>query len=273
MREEEQMTNENDEKSQREWEEDLLEHIYGLWRQDQKISVTEYAMEKELYERKASVIVASLVKQGYLDPSSKKGMLELTEKGQVKGMDVLTRHQKLTQFMQMVSGMPRREAEEDACRIEHFISPKGLKGIDNFLMFGDVYDRKYEGMDFYAIYGAGEFEMMMGIYELERRNPRVFSSNYDKFERTVLLRVGRKSSYFLLQPRENAVIGYVWYLMYGKWTIAEKEEGGYRLPDNIFSYMTNPTIPVTEAEAVIAVTEFEDTPIVIECCELNIHVW
>ncbi len=83
----------DDEKTQREREEDLLEFIYSLWRQEKEISVTEYAMEKGMYERKAAAMVNSLVKQGYLDPSSKKGMLKLTEKGQVKGLDILARHE------------------------------------------------------------------------------------------------------------------------------------------------------------------------------------
>ena len=199
-------------------------------------------------------------------------MLKLTEKGQVKGLDILARHEKLTQFMQMISGMDREEAQEDACRLEHYISPKALKGIDNFLMFGDVYDRKYEGMDFYAVYGEGEFEMVMGIYELERRNPRFFSVNHDKFQQTAILRVEKKKSWFYIQPKEHDEIGHVWYREYGKWVKAPKEDGRYRFPDGIFSYMANPKVPFTEAEAVVAITEFDGEPIIIECCELNIHI-
>lgn len=263
----------NDEKTQREWEEDLLEFIYHLWRQDRQISVTEYAMEKGLHEKKAAGLVNSLVKQGYLEPFSRKKMLTLTEKGQVKGLDILARHEKLTQFMQMISGMSREEAQEDACRLEHYISPKGLKGIDNFLMFGDVYDRRYEGVDFYATYGKGEFEMMMGIYELERRNPRLLSANHDKFEQTAILKVEKKKSWFYIQPRKNAQTGYVWYREHESWVQAPKEDGRYRLPDTVFSYTANPSVPVMEAETIIAVTEFEEEPIIIECCELNIHIW
>lgn len=263
----------DEEKTQREREEDMLEFVYSLWRQDREISTAGYAMEMGLHERKAASMTASLVKQGYLEASSKKNMLKLTEKGQVKGLDILARHEKLTQFMQMISGMNREEAQEDACRLEHYISPEGLKGIDNFLMFGDVYDRRYEGMDFYAAYGEGEFEMTMGIYELERRNPRFFSANQDKFDQTVILRVEKKKSWFLIQPKETVRIGYFWYREHGKWVMAPEEEGRYRLPDGIFSFTANPTIPVTEAEAIIAITEFEEEPIIIECCELNIHIW
>ena len=47
-------------------------------------------------------------------------------------MECLARHEKLTQFFQMVSGMDQQRAQEDACRVEHYISPEGLKGIENF---------------------------------------------------------------------------------------------------------------------------------------------
>ncbi len=74
------------------------------------------------------------------------GHLELSDKGKLEGMECLARHEKLTQFFQMVSGMDQQRAQEDACRVEHYISPEGLKGIENFLQYGDVYDRVYDDM-------------------------------------------------------------------------------------------------------------------------------
>lgn len=70
----------------------------------------------------------------------------------------------------MVSGMEQEEAQEDACRIEHVISQKALEGIDGFLKYGDVYDRSYKGMDMYNVFGEGTFEILLGIYQPERRN-------------------------------------------------------------------------------------------------------
>ncbi len=88
----------------------------------------------------AAGLVRSLVKKGFLcEPEN--GHLELSDKGKLEGMECLARHEKLTQFFQMVSGMDQKRAQEDACRVEHYISPEGLKGIENFLQYGDVYDR------------------------------------------------------------------------------------------------------------------------------------
>ena len=44
---------------------------------------------------------------------------ELSDKGKLEGMECLARHEKLTQFFQMVSGMDQQRAQEDACRVEH----------------------------------------------------------------------------------------------------------------------------------------------------------
>lgn len=104
-------------------------------------------------------------------------------------MECLARHEKLTQFFQMVSGMDQQRAQEDACRVEHYISPEGLKGIENFLQYGDVYDRVYDDMDLYTFYEDGEFLMAFGLYEPERRNPRFLAPEYGKLEHSVILRV------------------------------------------------------------------------------------
>lgn len=104
-------------------------------------------------------------------------------------MECLARHEKLTQFFQMVSGMDQQRAQEDACRVEHYISPEGLKGIENFLQYGDVYDRVYDDMDLYTFYEDGEFPMAFGLYEPERRNPRFLAPEYGKLEHSVILRV------------------------------------------------------------------------------------
>ena len=117
------------------------------------------------------------------------GHLELTDKGKLEGMECLARHEKLTQFFQMVSGMEQQRAQEDACRVEHYISPEGLKGIENFLQYGDVYDRVYDDMDLYTFYEDGDFPMAFGLYEPERRNPRFLATEYEKLEYSVILRV------------------------------------------------------------------------------------
>lgn len=216
-----------------EMEEDLLEFVYRLWRQDAQITAKEYARENNITGKEASGLVKSLVRKGFLCEPEKNGVLELTEKGKLEGMNCLARHEKLTQFFQMIGGMQQERAQEDACRVEHYISPEGLRGIENFLQYGDVYDRTYEDMDFYSFYRTGSFKMAYGLYEPERRNPRFLAAEYDRFESSVLLEIGERKNAFCLQLKKGEEIGYFWYRRKDEWILVEPENGGYRLPTDI----------------------------------------
>ena len=256
-----------------EMEEDLLEFVYRLWRQDIQMTVKEYARENDMTGKEAAGLVRSLIKKGFLCELDKKSYLVLTEKGKLEGMNCLARHEKLTQFFQLIAGMEQERAQEDACRIEHYISSEGLRGIENFLQYGDVYDRVYDDMDFYNMYEEGTFRMAYGLYEPERRNPRFLAAEYDAFESSVLLEVGHSQNAFLLKLKEDKEIGCFWYQRKGEWLRTEPQSGVYRLPTDIFTYTANASIPITEANAMVAITRFEQEPIALDCRELNIHVW
>lgn len=259
-------------KARGELEEDLLEYVYRTWRHGRQITSKEYAREVSITGYEAAGLVRSLVKKGFLcEPEN--GHLELTDKGKLEGMECLARHEKLTQFFQMVSGMDQERAQEDACRVEHYISPEGLKGIENFLQYGDVYDRVYDDMDLYTFYEDGEFPMAFGLYEPERRNPRFLAPEYGKLEHSVILRVKKSQNCFLLRTKKDESIGYVWYRRDDEWIQAKEEKGVYHLPTDICTYTANTGIPITEAVAIIAITRFVQKPLPIDYRELNIHVW
>ncbi len=260
-------------KARGEQEEDLLEFVYRLWRQGRQITSKEYGREQEITGHEAAGLVRSLVKKGFLYDPGKNGNLELTEKGILEGMDCLARHEKLTQFFQMVSGMGQERAQEDACRVEHYISQEGLQGIENFLQYGDVYDRVYDDMDLYTFYGDGEFPMAFGLYEPERRNPRFLAAEYEKMEPSVLLKIKDAKNCFLLRLKKGESIGYLWYRRGEEWIQVKEENGVYRLPTDIFTYTANTGIPITEAVTILAVTRFEQEPLAMDYRELNVHVW
>lgn len=259
-------------KARGEMEGDLLECVYRKWRQGGQMTSKEYARTAGITGYEAAGLVRSLAAKGFLyEPGN--GNLELTEKGKMEGMECLARHEKLTQFFQMVSGMDQERAQEDACRIEHYISPEGLQGIENFLQYGDVYDRVYDDMDLYTFYGDGEFPMAFGLYEPERRNPRFLAAEYEKLEHSVILRIKKSEKCFLLRTKKEESLGFVWYRREEEWIQAKKEKGVYQLPTDIFTYTANTGIPITEAVAIIAITRFEEKPLQIDYRELNIHVW
>lgn len=260
-------------RSREERAEDLLEYLYRIWREEETVTIEEYATRKKISKRETNALVRILATRGYVTENKKTGELYLTEMGKMEGVDCLERHEKLTQFFQIVGGMDQEDAQEDACRIEHVISQRALNGIERFLKYGDVYDRTYQGMDLYSLYGEGTFEMLMGIYQLERRKPRILAQEDEKFESTVLMQVEKGRSHFILKKKETEEIGILWYLKNEKWIQARCEENRYSIPADIFRYTTNVTMPVTEAEAIIAFTPFEQEVVTIDCREINIHVW
>lgn len=260
-------------KARGEMEEDLLEYVYRIWRQGRTITTKEYSREAGITGYEARGLVRILTQKGYFYETEKKENLELTEKGKLKGMDCLARHEKLTQFFQMVSGMNQQRAEEDACRVEHYISTEGLKGIEDFMQYGDVYDRVYDDMDLYTAYGIGEFSMAFGLYEPERRNPRFLAPEYGKLESSVILKIGENQNCYLLRTKKEESLGFVWYRREEEWIQAKMDNGTYQLPTDIFTYTANTGSPITEAVAIIAITRFEEKPLQIDYRELNIHVW
>ena len=60
-------------------------------------------------------------------------MIQLTEKGLAKANDVYGRHQLLTKFLVMITGVPEDQAEENACRVEHDIDADVVEGIKKWV--------------------------------------------------------------------------------------------------------------------------------------------
>ena len=59
--------------------------------------------------------------------------IELTQKGREKSEGIYERHTLLTEFLQRVSGVSAKVAEEDACKMEHIISDETFQGIKRFM--------------------------------------------------------------------------------------------------------------------------------------------
>ena len=71
-----------------------------------------------------------LLKKENLVLSDKQGFLTLTEAGEKKAAVIYERHLLLTQLLKNI-GVDEKTAEEDACRIEHYISEKTFDAIKN----------------------------------------------------------------------------------------------------------------------------------------------
>jgi DtxR family Mn-dependent transcriptional regulator len=63
------------------------------------------------------------------------GHIKLTPEGDKVARDVIYRHEALTRFFAQALGINRETAEEDACKIEHVISPLSMERLAKFVEF------------------------------------------------------------------------------------------------------------------------------------------
>lgn len=66
------------------------------------------------------------------------GDIEFTPEGRKLAERVFKRHQYLTVFFKHIAKVPSDVAEADACRVEHVISDKAMKGIIAFLKENEI---------------------------------------------------------------------------------------------------------------------------------------
>jgi len=78
--------------------------------------------------------VSNLEKSGYII-HKKYGRIELTEKGYEAARNVYERHILLKKFFKDVLCLDSETSENDACKIEHFLSEKTVERIVNFVDF------------------------------------------------------------------------------------------------------------------------------------------
>ena len=63
------------------------------------------------------------------------GHIKLTPEGDKVARDVIRRHKALTRFFVQALGIDHETAEEDACKIEHVISPLSMERLAKFVEF------------------------------------------------------------------------------------------------------------------------------------------
>lgn len=113
--------------------EDYLEMILMLREQKGEVRSIDIATGLSVSKPSVSVAMKNLREDGYIVMNEDNRIL-LTEKGMEVASRVYRRHKALTRFLMML-GVSEDIAREDACKIEHDISPETfeaiLKHVDN----------------------------------------------------------------------------------------------------------------------------------------------
>lgn len=265
----------NLELSRSEREEDLLELLYRRYRDGYPMERGGICEEAEMQRQELDEFLQNMIREGYLEDTDPGEEIRLTDFGKVQGAECLSRHQNLTQFIQLVCGVDEKTAEENACRIEHVISGEVAEGFAGFLKYGDQAERRVRNSNLRFKYAPGRYPCRMCLYQPEIRYPRKLAEEQGWFEEQAELEIGREKSYVWLELREAAEKEF-WYFTEMGWRKAVREGNRLRIPTDVFRFLFFQNEPIGEGECLTAWMGSGESEPEIEkenCRELNIHIW
>ena len=114
--------------------EDYLEAISNLREVGKVVRVNEIGQALSVKMPSVTSALKKLSEWG-LVVHEKYGYVELTSEGDRIATDVIHRHKTLSRFFAQALDIDQETAEEDACKIEHVISPLSLERLAKFVEF------------------------------------------------------------------------------------------------------------------------------------------
>lgn len=117
--------------------EDYVEAIAMLQAEEDVARVSRISRRLNVTMPSVTCALKKLSKDG-LVTHEKYGYVKLTAQGNKVAEDVIHRHKALSLFFAEALDIDQETAEEDACKIEHVISPLSLDRLTKFVMFMQV---------------------------------------------------------------------------------------------------------------------------------------
>ena len=114
----------------RESEEMYLETILLLKKELKKIRSIDIANTLNYSRASVSRAINLLKERGFITVVN--SLIDFTEAGLKRANDIYERHEIITKVLEKL-GVPTKEAEDNACRIEHVITPELLSYFKDFL--------------------------------------------------------------------------------------------------------------------------------------------
>lgn len=114
--------------------EDYLEAIANLYRDEKVVKVRQLSRTLNVKMPSVTAALERLSEEG-LVIHKQYGDIKLTPEGDRAAQDVIRRHRALSRFFTEGLDINKEIAEEDACKIEHVISPITLERIIKFIEF------------------------------------------------------------------------------------------------------------------------------------------
>jgi DtxR family Mn-dependent transcriptional regulator len=129
--------------------EDYLEAIYNLSQEKRVVRVKDIAKRLGVKMPTVTNMLKTLSERGMID-HEKYEYLELTGRGSDIGSEIDQRHQILKIFLIDILQIDQGQADEDACKMEHSVSPTTLERMVEFMEFVENCPRG--GMDWLAYF-------------------------------------------------------------------------------------------------------------------------
>jgi len=114
--------------------EDYLEAVAMLRGKGKVVRVSQISRKLKVKMPSVTSALKKLSEQELVE-HERYGHIKLTPEGDKVAGEVLRRHKALTRFFAQALGINRKTAEEDACKIEHVISPLSLERVIKFIEF------------------------------------------------------------------------------------------------------------------------------------------
>ena len=114
--------------------EDYLEAIFLLSRERGAIRVKNISKKLGVKMPTVTHMLKTLGERGFID-YEKHEYLELTEKGRAIGKEINRRHHIIRHFLTDILKIDSSVADEEACQMEHGMSPETLNRLAEFMEF------------------------------------------------------------------------------------------------------------------------------------------
>lgn len=112
--------------------EDYLEFIYETIEKKSFIKAIDISKKFEISRASVTEALQRLEQKGYIK-YGRYQPIELTQDGINLAKDIIFKHNTLCEFFESVLKLPKSEAEINACKIEHIITPLAFEKIEEYL--------------------------------------------------------------------------------------------------------------------------------------------
>ncbi len=114
--------------------EDYMETIALLSENSRVVRVKEIAASLNIKMPSVSAALSKLKEKGLIE-YEKYGYVELTPDGREIAEKVYSRHRTIAGFLTTILNFTAEEANEEACKLEHYFTPKTCRNISRFMKF------------------------------------------------------------------------------------------------------------------------------------------